>query len=179
MNKQSEGAFPVWNYLQSDAELYGIDLSANYKLTDAISFTNKSSYTVGNDLENDRPIINIPAFNTRNSLSYTNDNWNNFSASLTSEWTAEQTEFPNNNFETFIAETGENILVDVSTPPSAFHLLHFYSEVTFKTSKFTNLNLALSVNNLLDTSYRAYLNRLRYFADDLGRNIMLQLQFNY
>ena len=173
------GAFPVWNYLQSDSELYGLDISANYNITDAINFSNKSSYTVGNDIENNRPLINIPAFNTRNSICYKNDSWNQFSASLSSEWTFEQTQFPDNNFETFIAQTNENVLVDISTPPSAFHLLHFYSEVTFKTSNYTNLNVALSVNNLLDTKYRAYLNRLRYFADDLGRNIMLQLQFNF
>lgn len=173
------GAFPVWNYLQSDAELYGLDLSANYNITNALSISNKSSYTIGNDLENKKPLINIPAFNTINSLSYKNANWNNFSATLTNEWVFEQTNYPDNNFETFIAETNEYVLVDISTPPSAFNLFHFYSEATFKTSNYTNLNVALSVNNLLDTNYRAYLNRLRYFADDLGRNIMLQLQFNF
>ncbi|QNK77814.1 TonB-dependent receptor [Winogradskyella sp. PAMC22761] len=172
------GAFPVWEYLQTDAELYGIDLSANYNFNAHFNFSNKSSYTVGNDIENDRPLINIPAFNTRNSITYTND-WKQFSASLTSEWTFEQTKYPDNNFETYIASTNETVLVDVSTPPSAYQLLNFYSEVTLKTSNKTNLNIALSVNNLLDTNYRAYLNRLRYFADDMGRNVMLQLQFNY
>ena len=173
------GAFPVWNYMQTDAELFGIDISANYDITDQINFANKSSYTVGNDIENNKPLINIPAFNTRNSLSYKNEAWNDFSATLSSEWNFEQTRYPDDNFETFIAQTGETVLVDISTPPNAYHLLHFYSEVTLKTSKKTNLNLALSVNNLLNTNYRAYLNRLRYFADDLGRNIMLQLEFNY
>ena len=173
------GAFPVWNYLQTNAELYGIDLSANYDITDKFSLSSKSSYTIGNDIDNDRPLINIPALNTRNGITFTNENWNEFSASLTSEYVFEQTRFPDNNFETYIASTDENVLVDISTPPSAFHLLHFYSEVTIDTSEKTNLNIALSVNNLLDTNYRAYLNRLRYFADDLGRNIMLQLQFNY
>ena len=173
------GAFPVWNYLQTDSELYGIDLSANYTISEALAISNKSSYTIGNDIENNRPLIDIPAFYTTNSISYKNELWNNFSTTLKSEWVFEQTKFPDNNFETFIAATNETVLVDISTPPSAFHLLHFYTETTFKTSKNTNLNVALSVNNLLDTNYRAYLNRLRYFADDLGRNIMLQLQLNY
>ena len=172
------GAFPVWQYLQTDAELYGIDLSANYTIKEHFKFSNKTSYTVGNDIENDRPLINIPAFNTRNSITYTND-WKQFSASLTSDWTFEQTKYPDNNFETYIASTNETVLVDISTPPSAYQLLNFYSEVTLETSDKTNLNIALSVNNLLDTNYRAYLNRLRYFADDMGRNIMLQLQYNY
>ncbi|WP_282030961.1 TonB-dependent receptor [Winogradskyella eximia] len=172
------GAFPVWEYLQTDAELYGIDLSVNYNINEHFNFSNKSSYTIGNDIENDRPLINIPAFNTRNSITYTND-WKQFSASLTSDWTFKQTRYPDNNFETYIASIDEIVLVDVSTPPSAYQLLNFYSEVTLETSAKTKLNIALSVNNLLDTNYRAYLNRLRYFADDMGRNIMLQLQYNY
>lgn len=173
------GAFPVWDYMQTDAELFGIDLSTDYNIAEFLNFSNKSSYTIGNDIKNNKPLINIPAFNTRNSISYNNENWKNFTVSLTSEWTAKQTRYPNNNFETYIAQTGETVLVDVSTPPGAYHLLHLYSEVTLNTSEHTNLNIALSVNNILDTNYRAYLNRLRYFADDLGRNIMLQLQFNY
>ena len=173
------GAFPVWNYLQSDSELYGVDLTLSYDFSESFNFSNKSAYTKGNNIDANRPLINIPAFNTKNSVTYKNDNWKNFSVSLTSEWTAEQTEFPDNNFETFVAATNESILVDFSTPPNAFHLLHLYSEITFKTSNYTDLNVAVSINNLLDTKYRAYLNRLRYFADDVGRNIMLQLQFNF
>ncbi|MFP4845995.1 TonB-dependent receptor [Winogradskyella sp. PE311] len=173
------GAFPVWNYLQSDSELYGVDLTVSHDLSESLNFSNKSSYTKGNNIEANKPLINIPAFNTRNSITYKTNNWKNFLVSLTSEWTAEQTEFPDNNFETFVAATNENILVDFSTPPNAFHLLHLYSEITFKTSSYTDLNVAVSINNLLDTKYRAYLNRLRYFADDVGRNIMLQLQFNF
>ncbi|MEP5254076.1 MAG: TonB-dependent receptor [Winogradskyella arenosi] len=173
------GAFPVWSYLQTDAELYGIDLSADYHINEHFKFSNKSSYTVGTNIEDDKPLINIPGFKTLNTITYTNANWKQFSASLSSDWNFEQNRYPDNNFETYIAATEETVLVDVSTPPSAYQLLNLYSEVTLKTSAKTNLNIALSVNNLLDTKYRAYLNRLRYFADDLGRNIMLQLQFNY
>jgi iron complex outermembrane receptor protein len=41
------------------------------------------------------------------------------------------------------------------------------------------MQVGLYVNNLLNTSYRNYLNRLRYYADDVGRNITLQLKYNY
>ena len=41
------------------------------------------------------------------------------------------------------------------------------------------LNVGINVTNIFNTSYREYLNRLRYFADDLGRNFMLQLKLNY
>ncbi|WP_298899249.1 TonB-dependent receptor [uncultured Psychroserpens sp.] len=173
------GAFPVWSYQQTNAALYGIDLSLNYKLTKTLGFTNKSSFIKGDDLKNDTALIDIPAFNTMNEIRYVNPKWNNFSTSLKSEWVFEQTRFPDYNFETFIATTNETVLVDISTPPPAYHLLHLYSSVDFDIAKHTKLNVALSINNIFDTNYRSYLNRLRYFADDLGRNVMLQLQLNY
>lgn len=173
------GAFPVWEFEKIDAALYGIDLSANYTITDQVQWYNKSSYTKGDDIKENIDLIDIPAFNTINTITYSNENWNSFSASLKSEWVFEQNNYPDFNFETYIAATDEMVLVDISTPPPAFHLLHFYSEATFNLSENTDLNIGLSVNNIFNTSYRAYLNRLRYFADDLGRNITLQLQINY
>jgi iron complex outermembrane receptor protein len=41
------------------------------------------------------------------------------------------------------------------------------------------LTTTLAVSNLLNTNYRDYLNRQRFFADDLGRNFTLQLKLNY
>lgn len=90
-----------------------------------------------------------------------------------------QKDFPDFNFEVEDELNEEMILVDISSPPPSYHLLHFYSEATFILSEKTNLNISLGVNNLLNTAYRNYLNRLRFYADELGRNITLQLQLNY
>ncbi len=173
------GPFPIWEYQQTDAELFGIDLTVSYDITDAFQLQNKTSLTKGYDLEVDLPLIDIPPFSTTNQITYNNKAWYNFSASLKSEWVFEQNEFPNFNFEVEDQLTGEMILLDISTPPPAYHLLHFYSEATFALGEKTDLNVGLGINNLFDTSYRNYLNRLRFFADDLGRNITLQLQLNY
>ena len=173
------GPFPLWEYQQTDAELFGIDLTTTYDITNALQWQNKTAFIKGYDLETDLPLIDIPAFNTMNELTYTNDAWYNFSASLKSEWVFRQNEFPDFNFEVENLLNGEMIPIDISTPPPAYHLLHFYSEATFNLTDKTRLNVAFGINNLLDTSYRDYLNRLRFFADDLGRNFTLQLQLNY
>jgi iron complex outermembrane receptor protein len=39
--------------------------------------------------------------------------------------------------------------------------------------------LGFSVFNLLDTKYRDYLNRQRFYADEMGRNFQIQLKINY
>jgi iron complex outermembrane receptor protein len=173
------GAFPVWQYRQTNAQLFGIDLSATHKFSERFSFSNKSSFIKGYEINNDRPLIDIPAVRTINSIEFNKAEWNNFNTTLTSEFVFRQNEFPDNNFEQFIAAEDTFVLVDVSTPPAAYHLLNWKAGVDFKISKKSILNANLSVNNILNTNYRDYLNRLRYFADDLGRNVMLQLKVNY
>ena len=121
----------------------------------------------------------IPTINISNQIKYFNSDLNNLSISLKSEWVLEQTDYPNFNFETLNPTTNQNVLVDISTPPSAYHLLHFDSNVDFKITENSRLNLAFGVSNLLDTKYRSYLNRLRFFADDVGRNFTLKIQYNY
>ena len=51
--------------------------------------------------------------------------------------------------------------------------------IDFKTSNKTALTVGLEISNLLNTSYRNYLNRLRLYADDLGRNFLLTFKLNY
>jgi len=175
----TRGPFPLWEYQQTNAKLFGIDITATYNITNTLQWKNKTAFIKGDDLKTSEPLIDMPSFNTMNKITYNNKAWHNFSASLQSEWVFEQNEYPNFNFEITDQLNGEKKLIDISTPPPAYHLLHFYSEATFNLNKKTRLNVALGVNNLLDTSYRNYLNRMRLFADDLGRNITLQVQLNY
>lgn len=173
------GAFPVWNYEQIDALLFGVDLTANYKFNNNWSLNNKSSFIKGRDIEAKTALIDMPAFKTTTVLGYSNKKWLNFNANLESEWVFEQNDFPNFNFETLNPTTQQMVLVNISTPPPAYHLMHFRSDITIPLSQKTKLNLGLTVFNVFNTSYREYLNRLRYFADDLGRNFMLQIKLNY
>lgn len=173
------GAFPVWTYNQTNATLFGVDVTANYKFNKQWSFNHKSSFIKGRDVSRKQALIDIPSFKTVNILGYSNTKWLNFNSEIQSEWIFRQNDFPNNNFEVFIPRTEEMVLVDVSSPPAAYHLLHFQSDITLNLSNKTNLNIGLNITNIFNTSYREYLNRLRYFADDLGRNFMLQLKLNY
>jgi len=177
--RTNRGPFPIWEYVQTDADFFGFDITATYNITEALQWSHKSSFIKGNDLKTDLPIIDMPPFNTINEIRYTNPKWNNFIASLKSEWVFEQNEFPDFDFEITDLLTGEEFTIPVSQPPPAYHLLHFYSEATFSLSKKTSLNVAFGINNLFDTSYRNYLNRLRLFADELGRNLTLQILLNY
>ncbi|MEO1030493.1 MAG: TonB-dependent receptor [Bacteroidota bacterium] len=172
------GPFPVWEYIQTDATLFGIDLSADYQITQRWQVNHKSSFIKGYDVRADLPLLDIPPFMTSNGITYSNSKWYNFSANLQSEWAFEQNEFPDEfNYTVPIADE-DDIFVDLGPPP-AYHLMHFQSEITLPMFKQSCLNIRLSVDNIFNTNYRNYLNRLRFFADDMGRNIRLQLQLNY
>ena len=48
-----------------------------------------------------------------------------------------------------------------------------------KINKKNSLTTSFSVQNIGNTTYRDYLNRQRFFVDEMGRNIQIQLKFNY
>ena len=173
------GAFPVWNYKATTANLFGVDINWQQKITEHLNFNNKTSFIKGRDASNGRDLIDIPAANTQNTVGYSNKKWHHFNANLESNFVFKQNLFPNNDFEVFIPTTSSNVLLDLSATPSSYHLLNFNTDTTFKVSQKTNLTIGITVTNILNTKYRAYLNRLRYFADDLGRNYLLQLKFKY
>lgn len=172
------GAFPVWSYRQTNALMIGVDASLYNNWTSKIRTDHKFSWVRGNDESTDTPLINIPSANFNNTISYTNPNWNNFMVSLESQYVFEQNRFPP-NITVFSPQQQQDVLLDINTPPSAYHLLAANTEASFSIKNSNDFTIGLSVSNLLNTSYRDYLNRLRYFVDDMGRNISLRLIYNY
>ena len=133
----------------------------------------------GYDRTRGESLIHMPPVNTKNEIIYQNQNFYHIRLSLQSDYNFRQNEFPNNNFEVFIPETGTMEVVDLSTPPEAYHLFNFNSSIDFQATEKAILTLGFGVTNVLNTSYRNYLNRFRYYADDLGRNILFNLKINY
>lgn len=173
------GNFQVWEYRQTDAQLLGIDIDAGYKISKHFNITHQLSLVKGYDRSRDLPLINMPPVSTKNEISYKNEAFKNFKTSLQSEYVFAQNEFPNNNFEVYIPTLETTEILDVSTPPPAYHLLNLNMSMDFKTSKKSTLTVGLGIANLLNTSYRNYLNLLRFYSDDLGRNFLFNLKFNY
>ena len=175
------GAFPVWEYKQTNARLIGIDLQTNWNITDQWQHLFSFAYVNGKDISNKQPLIDMPPLNINNKISFSKKEWHEVLLELKSEIVCRQTRYPNNNFYTNIIKNDafESVLIDISNPPPAYHLLHFYSEMKFSIFKNMQATLGFSVQNLLDTHYRDYLNRQRFFADEVGRSFQVQLKFNY
>jgi iron complex outermembrane receptor protein len=175
------GAFPVWEYQQTNARLVGVDVQTNWKIGKQWQHDFTLAYVNGKDIINKESLIDIPPLNLSNKIQFSNREWHELKLELKSEIVLRQDQFPDNNFTTNIVVNNEvvPVLVDISTPPPAYQLLHFYSEMNFKTFGKTNATIAFSIQNILNTNYRDYLNRQRFFADEMGRNFQIQLKFNY
>ncbi len=172
------GAFPVWAYRQTNARLFGVDASVYNNWTPKIRTDHKFSWVQGTDVGTDIPIINIPPANFNNSISYRNSKWQNLVLGLESMYVFEQKRFPPNIF-VFSPEQQQEVELDINTPPPAYHLVTLDAETSYSIRYKNDLKVGLRVTNLLNTSYRDYLNRLRYFVDDLSRNISLRIIYNY
>jgi len=173
------GAFPVWEYNQINAQIFGVDIDVNKKITDKFNYKGSISLLKGENLSQDIPLIHMPSTNFTNSISYYNDELNQLSINLIHKTVLQQNKFPDYNFYTFNPILQEDVYVDISSTPPAYSLFSFNSSVSFKAFKTGTLKLELNVENLFNAKYNEYLNRQRYFANELGRNINLKIKINY
>lgn len=173
------GNFQVWEYRQTDAQLLGLDVDVSYAFTNNVRLNSQFSLVKGFDQTLDIPLTGMPPVNISNEIVYQNPEFNNIRLSLQSAYHFKQNDFPNNNFEVYIPQTETYQEVDISSTPNAYHLLNFNSNIDININQQSKLTVGFSITNLMNTSYRNYLNRLRHYADDLGRNFLLNLIVNY
>ena len=173
------GNFQVWEYRQTNAQLLGVDVDASYTFAENYRINSQFSLVKGYDRTLNTPLIGMPPVNISNEIVYQNSSFNSIRLALQSSYNFKQNNYPNTNFEVYIPETETLQEVDVSSTPEAYHLLDFSSSIDINLNQASKLTVGLRITNVLDTSYRNYLNRLRYYADDLGRNFLLNLKINY
>ena len=173
------GNFQVWEYRQTNAQLLGIDVDASYAFTENYRLNSQLSLVKGYDRTLNTSLISMPPVNISNEIVYKNSDFNNIRLSLQSAYSFKQNNYPDNNFDIYIPEIESWKEIDVSSTPDAYHLLNFNSSIDINLKHNSKLTVGLRVTNVLNTSYRNYLNRLRYYADDLGRNFILNLKINY
>lgn len=161
------GAYPLYRYNQAQVVIYGGDLSVDYQLTRAFDLLFKYAIVRGDNLSEDVTLINMPSDNIKLNIRYRfkeGGKWGSSLLSLNSSYTFKQWRI--SDYQDFMPA------------PDAYFLLGFQASTTRYFSN-TNLNFNLRIENLLNANYRDYLNRMRYYADDLGINIQVGIQFSF
>ncbi len=161
------GAFPVFLYKQTNALIYGSDLLISYNPSQQVKFNLVYALVRGEDKTNNAPLIYMPSDNIKGTFSlFPKDKktWVDNSFSINGRYVFEQTRL--------LAEQ------DLLAPPPGYFLLGLAIGSGIHLEK-THLNFKLRVENMLNTTYRDYLNRMRYFADDLGINVSLNVNYTF
>lgn len=168
------GAFPVFKYKQTNAQIYGLDVSTRYQFSKSLDLKASYSFIKGDDLSNDLPLINMPSNTIQASLRYQIQK----PISIGSQKRKlTNTQFEITNRYVF---RQNNLLAeqDFTLPPNAYNLIGLRVSTNIQGQK-TQLRIFGKVDNLLNVAYRDYLNRQRYFADDLGINVVLGLKLEF
>jgi iron complex outermembrane receptor protein len=157
------GAFPTFKYLQADADLYGFDMMLGYTASDAISFNSGTSIVRGYNRTRGGWISQMPA--DRITLG---TDWNRNSMDGKREWRMGL------KIQHVFKQT-RGVADDYLDAPGSYTLLSFQigHDVVVKGHA---IQFALDIDNLLDHAYRDYLNRYRYFADEVGRNLTIRIR---
>lgn len=161
------GAFPVFKYTQTAARIFGVDLSATYQISEPMHATIRYSYLKGQDKDNDLPLVFMPSNNIYSEVNYHVAKIGPF----------QNIEFQLNNLFVF-EQTYLLPSQDFAPPPAAYNLLGCKVSVEKQLSKL-RLDIFLKAENLLNISYRDYLNRQRYFADELGINLVAGISVSF
>lgn len=171
------GIFPVWDYQQIKAQMYGVDADAELKFSEQLKWNGKFSAVYGQDLSNNEALILMAPTNIRNTLEFNAKKLNNFTIKVENIQFFKQNRYPNRTIFVDMIENGNSIrkALDLTTPPKGYSLWN----ISLGMNLLQNLKADIGVSNLFNQRYREYLNRLRYFSDALGRNFSLSLSYRF
>lgn len=180
------GAFPYFIYQQDDALLAGVDATAAYVHTNRLTSTLRASYLWARNLGTDEPFVGLPPADVRYRLEYRLPRWGVLDESSWNggvQYTFRQFQAPRTvPLSTLLraGQTDEALFAtnrsafDILPPPPGYVLLNLAW-----TGQIDNFELGLRVSNALNQPYRSYTDRLRYFADEVGRNVLVSVKYAF
>jgi iron complex outermembrane receptor protein len=165
------GAFPAFNYRQTDAILRGGDLKAAVHLTSGLWWTSAVSILYACQRPSGEWLPLMPADRYEQGLKYRVKTLNRalkngfMTANLVRgarQWRIPYTQTAN----------GEYRAKDYAAPPDAYWRLDAQLGTDIHVGR-REMRASLRVHNLLNVQYRDYTDRFRYFTDAMGRNLVL------
>ena len=176
------GPMPMYIFDQADALFFGSDFTWQRNWSRHLSGVYSLSYLWSRNVEKDELLINQPPITTSYKLSWqTPDFWKISSSKLTIKptYTFRQFQAPRTVTVESITDgsaelTLDSEIFDFMDAPLGYFLLDVSWSFQVK-----NFKGSMAIQNVLNTSYRDYLNEMRYFADEPGRNFLFTLNYTF
>ena len=176
------GPMPYFIFDQNDVLFIGSDFTIKREFSKKFNSSLALNYLWSNNLDNNGKLINQPPVRIENNFNFKIDSfWKvDFSEiSISPSYTFHQFQAPMTiTPETLIngtaSITSESDIFDFKDAPEGYFLLDFSWKININ-----DFGVSLIVKNLLNEKYRNYLNEMRYFADEPGRNFIINLSYNF
>ncbi|NNC94690.1 MAG: TonB-dependent receptor [Chitinophagales bacterium] len=157
------GAFPLFIYKQDDVMIYGSDFLLSYEPIDKLKLSLKYAIVRGELVEENVVLINLPSDNLTFSMKYSVKLKDRTKASFGLDFD-------------YVWQNRIEPEQDFIPPPDAYYLIGAMAGVNLPLGK-SYATIELIADNLLNRRYRDYLNRQKYFADEVGRDVRLRLAY--
>lgn len=162
------GAFPAFHYQQANARISGLDWSLTYEFLPRLSFSSQGAIIRAWNKDIQDYLIFMPADRFEQALGY----------QLAEKDDKEIAPYVRLSMINVLEQKRVPANSDYTAPPPGHTRFNLEAGYTFYWNKQT-LNLGLSIYNLFNTRYREYLNRFRYFTDEIGRNVALRVKVEF
>ncbi|NJC26317.1 TonB-dependent receptor [Neolewinella antarctica] len=158
------GAFPVFRYRSADALLYGINVQGYWQVRADLKVSGALSQVRGEDRRSKEGLVFIPPTNFRAGLSYEpGDRWTGLSLGA--------------GFYHSFEQRNVDAELDILPPPEGYSLVDLSVGYAWKLINKNILTFRVAGENVLNTTYRDYLDRQRYFADAPGLNLTVGVNY--
>lgn len=168
-----QGAFPAFEYRQVDVIYSGVTASFNQSfLNERVILNTRGSFLRVFEKQSKEYIFGIPPDNITSKITYDfsttkSDSTNRFrNNSLSAQWL-------------FVKKQSRvNPNYDYAAPPPAYSLfsIHFSTQLSIKKQL---VSFHLGIENIFNTVYKDYMNRLRYFSNEMGRNVSIRIAYKF
>ena len=162
------GAFPAFQYYQTNARLLGVDATVNTEPIEYLSLSLRYSLVRGKNLSAKDNLIFMPSdrITAAFEVHHTFKKIDNIYFGMNVQHVFKQTKTP-------------LLIADFKTAPNAYTTLNATIGIDYLIHPKHKISFSVSGENITNAVYRDYLNRFRYYADELGWNLTFRLKYNF
>jgi iron complex outermembrane recepter protein len=174
------GYFPVFQYEQTEALLSGIDGMIHWDIFKHLEYSGSFAYLYAKDITRNDVLIFIPPPQMEHAFTYslTTKRKQDVFFTVSVPIGFKQTRAPITVYPTDVPSYTGSAVFDFAPAPGAYALLNAAMGIKLPLKEH-DLSISLSGENILNRSYRVYMNRLRYFADEPGSNFSIRIKYSF
>jgi len=161
------GTFPLFEYQQANALFYGLDYNMDININSNLKYELGVAIVRAKNVTDNEYLPYIPSDRFRQAIRYNLpiNKLTNPYIRLEHVYQDKQRRYTENT--------------DFSSPPPAYNLFNLAIGTHIIDNSNRKIGIHLTVDNIFNKEYKNYMDRFRYYAHGLGRNVSLKLNYSF